>query len=67
MICSRMAFGSVYCESLRGSFLGSLYLYRWYNHTTFFGMIMWGVLDCVVCLMHFGIVPITIVVFVRGW
>ena len=28
---SRMAFGSVYCESLRGSFLGVLYLYLWYN------------------------------------
>ena len=29
-----MAFGSVYCESLRGSFLGVLYLYLWYNHAT---------------------------------
>ena len=36
MMCSRMSFGSVYCESLRGSFLGNLYLYRWYNHTTSF-------------------------------
>jgi hypothetical protein len=27
--CSRISLGSVYCESLRGSFLGSLYLYRW--------------------------------------
>ena len=25
--CSRMAFGSVYCENFRGSFLGVLYLY----------------------------------------
>ena len=31
-----MVFGSVYCESLRGSFLGILYLYRWYNHATSF-------------------------------
>ena len=31
---SRMAFGSVCCESLRGSFLGVLYLYLWYNHAT---------------------------------
>ena len=31
---SRMAFGSVYCESLRGSFLGVLYLYLWYSHAT---------------------------------
>ena len=31
---SRMVFGSVYCESFRGSFLGILYLYRWYNHAT---------------------------------
>ena len=36
MICLRMSFGSVYCKSLRESFLGNLYLYRWYNHTTFF-------------------------------
>ena len=36
MMCSRMAFGSVYWESLRGSILGILYLYRWYNHTTSF-------------------------------
>ena len=34
MICSRTSFGSVYYESLRGPFLGNLYLYRWYNHTT---------------------------------
>ena len=30
-ICSRMSWGSVYCESLRGAFLGNLYLYRWYS------------------------------------
>ena len=36
IICSRMSFGSVYCESLRGSLLGSLCLYLWYSHTTFF-------------------------------
>ena len=36
LICSMMLFGSVYCESLRGSLLGNLYLYLWYNHTTFF-------------------------------
>ena len=29
-----MAFGSVYCDSLRGSLLGVRYLYLWYNHTT---------------------------------
>ena len=31
---SRMAFGSVYCKSLRELFLGVLYLYRWYSHVT---------------------------------
>ena len=36
MMCSRMTFGSVYWESLRGSFLDILYLYRWYNHITSF-------------------------------
>jgi hypothetical protein len=36
IMCSRMAFGIVNCESLRGSFLGILCLYRWYNHTTSF-------------------------------
>ena len=36
IICSRMSFGSVYCESLRGSLLGSLCLDLWCNHTTFF-------------------------------
>ena len=36
MICSMMSFGSVYCDSLRWSLLGSLYLYLWYNHTIFF-------------------------------
>ena len=30
----RMSFGSVYWESLRGSFFGILYLYLWYNHVT---------------------------------
>ena len=34
MMCLRMTFGSVYWESLRRSFLGILYLYRWYNHAT---------------------------------
>ena len=34
MMCSRMVWGRVYCESLRGSFLGILYLYLWYNHAT---------------------------------
>ena len=32
----RMAFGSVYWESVRGSFFSILYLYRWYNHATSF-------------------------------
>ena len=36
IMCSRMAFGNVYCESSRGSFLGNMYLYCWYNHTTLF-------------------------------
>ena len=30
-----MAFGSVYCENFRGSFLRVLYLYLWYSHATF--------------------------------
>ena len=30
----RMSVGSVYWESLRGSFLGILYLYLRYNHVT---------------------------------
>ena len=32
---SIMVVGSVYCESLRESFLGVLYLYLWYNHATY--------------------------------
>ena len=31
---SKMVFGYVYCESLRGSFLGVLYFYLWYNQAT---------------------------------
>ena len=34
MMFWRMSCGSVYWENLRGSFLGILYLYRWYNHAT---------------------------------
>jgi hypothetical protein len=33
--CSKMVFGSVYCENFRGSFLGVLYLYLWYSHITY--------------------------------
>ena len=33
-MCSRMILGSVYCESLRGSLLGILYLQRWYSRAT---------------------------------
>jgi hypothetical protein len=50
IMCSRMAFGIVHCESLRGSFLGIVYLYRWYNQTTSFSNDCRGVLDYVVCL-----------------
>ena len=35
MIFSRMASGSVYCASFRGSLLGVLYLYLWFNHAIF--------------------------------
>ena len=69
-MCSRVEFRSVYCEVLRGSLLGILYLYRWYNHTTFILNDYMGVLNYVVCLMHHGIVPITIAVYAPigdGW
>ena len=64
---SMMAFGRVYCESLRGSF--------WALYTCIFDTIMsllfqrieWGVRGYVVYLVHFGIVPIAIVIIVRGW
>ena len=36
IMCSKMILGRVYCESLRGSFLGILYLYLWYSHATSF-------------------------------
>ena len=36
IMVSRMAFGSVYCESLRGLFLDILYLYLLYSHATSF-------------------------------
>ena len=36
IMCSRMAFGNVYWESLRGLFLGILYLYHWDSHATSF-------------------------------
>ena len=35
-ICSMMTCGSVYWESLRGSFFSILYLYRWNNYTISF-------------------------------
>ena len=31
---SSMAFESVYCENMKGSFFRVLYLYLWYNHAT---------------------------------
>jgi hypothetical protein len=57
-----MAFGSVYCESLRGSILGVLYLYLWYNHVTSVSNGWVGALGCVVYLVLSGIDPITILV-----
>lgn len=44
--CSRMCHGSVYCDSLRGSFWRFLYLYRLYSHANYVSngwvTVLWG-------------------------
>lgn len=58
---SWMAFGSVYCEYFRGSFLGVLCLYVWYSHATSVSNGWVG--GSRLCFVLNSVDPITILVF----
>ena len=64
---SMMVFGSVYCESLRGSFLGVCIYIFGIAMPLQFRMVGWGARGCVVYLVLGGMGPITILVLFQGW